>query len=150
MVRSSRVEPRTALLGRRRHSLRARPQSGGPPTGSAAPTHPVAGSQARRCRATGVSPTGRRWYAARQSISSVKGGCRMDEKIAPYQVLRRSKQDEIARRVQIHQSKISRASARMKAAKPAVPSPLAMLAHGDGTGSRRFQLNLPASPRQGW
>ena len=31
----------------------------------------------------------------------------MDEKIAPYQALRRSKQDEIARRVQIHQSKIS-------------------------------------------
>ena len=67
----------------------------------------------------------------------------MDEKIAPYQALRRSKQDEIARRVQIHQSKISRASARMKAAKPAVPSPLAMLAHGDSWFDYPLSGNTP-------
>ena len=67
----------------------------------------------------------------------------MDEKIAPYQALRRSKQDEIARRVQIHQSKISRASARMKAAKQAVPAPLAMLAHGDSWFDYPLSGNTP-------
>jgi hypothetical protein len=67
----------------------------------------------------------------------------MDEKIAPYQALRRSKQDEIARRVQVHQRNIASENARMKAARVVVPPPLAILAHGDSWFDYPLSGNIP-------